>query len=290
MNTVEENLAVATALIDGQYTGKNIQILSDREGVRTRPAMYIGSTSEVGLHHLVYELVDNSVDEALAGYCKNIDVIIHTDDSVTVSDDGRGIPIDVHPDDPDGRTAAELVFTKLHTGGKFSDTAYKVAGGLHGVGASVVNFLAESLRVEICREGFIYEQLFERGLSIAPLKQIGTTTARGTKVWFKPDSEIFPVTTFNFDTLFQRLREKSFLNKGLRITLRDERAFTNFIPKVALRNLCSILIRVKMYCIHNRFILKNFLPTAILLGLRSGYNTMILILKQYLVLLIISIL
>ncbi|MFY9222457.1 MAG: DNA topoisomerase (ATP-hydrolyzing) subunit B [Blastocatellia bacterium] len=209
---------------NGQYTGKDIQILSDRDGVRTRPAMYIGSNGEAGLHHLVYEIVDNSVDEALAGYCKNIEVFIHIDNSVTVIDDGRGIPPDIHPDDPKKRSAAEIVLTELHAGGKFGDSAYKVAGGLHGVGASVVNFLSEWLRLEIRREGDVYEQEYERGYPQAPLKQTGKTRRAGTKITFKPDPEIFTVTEFNFDTLSQRLREKSFLNKGLRITIKDERS------------------------------------------------------------------
>lgn len=206
-----------------QYTGKDIQILTDREGVRTRPAMYIGSNGEMGLHHLVYEIVDNSVDEALAGYCKNIDVVIHIDNSVTVVDDGRGIPPDVHPDDPKKRSAAEIVLTELHAGGKFGNNAYKVAGGLHGVGASVVNFLSESFKLEIRRDGIVYEQEYERGFPLAPLKQTGVTKRSGTKVTFRPDSEIFTVTEFNFDKLSERLREKSFLNKGLRITIKDER-------------------------------------------------------------------
>lgn len=217
----EENLTAPDA---SQYTGRDIQMLSDRDGVRTRPAMYIGSNGEGGLHHLVYEIVDNSVDEALAGYCKNVDVIIHIDNSVTVVDDGRGIPPDVHPDDPKGRSAAEIVLTELHAGGKFGNNAYKVAGGLHGVGASVVNFLSEWLRLEIRRSGVVYEQEYERGFPKEALKQTGKTNRSGTKITFKPDPEIFTVTEFNFDTLSQRLREKSFLNKGLRITVKDERS------------------------------------------------------------------
>ncbi|MEW6734072.1 MAG: DNA topoisomerase (ATP-hydrolyzing) subunit B [Acidobacteriota bacterium] len=225
MSSVEENFVEDASRSEGSdYTGKNIQILTDREGVRTRPAMYIGSNGELGLHHLVYEIVDNSVDEALAGYCKNIEVIIHIDNSVTVIDDGRGIPVDIHPDDTEKRSAAEIVMTKLHAGGKFSDSAYKVAGGLHGVGASVVNFLSEWLRLEIRRDGCVYEQEYERGLAAAALQQTGKTRRSGTKITFKPDPEIFTVTEFNFDTLSQRLREKSFLNKGLTISIKDERA------------------------------------------------------------------
>ncbi|MBI4853271.1 MAG: DNA topoisomerase (ATP-hydrolyzing) subunit B [Acidobacteria bacterium] len=220
-NPGEENILTPDT---SQYTGRDIQILSDRDGVRTRPAMYIGSNGEAGLHHLVYEIVDNSVDEALAGYCRNIDVVIHIDNSVTVVDDGRGIPPDVHPDDPKGRSAAEIVLTELHAGGKFGNNAYKVAGGLHGVGASVVNFLSEWLRLEIRRDGIVYEQEYERGFPKEALQQTGKTTRSGTKITFKPDPEIFTVTEFTFDTLSQRLREKSFLNKGLRITIKDERS------------------------------------------------------------------
>lgn len=224
MSTTEENIIrKETDNADGSdYTGKNIQILSDRDGVRLRPAMYIGSNGEDGLHHLVYEIVDNSVDEALAGYCQNIEVVIHVDNSITVIDDGRGIPVDTHPDDPKKRSAAEIVMTELHAGGKFSDSAYKVAGGLHGVGASVVNFLSEWLRLEVRRDGHVYEQEFERGFATGPLQQTGKTKNHGTKTTFKPDPEIFTVTEYNFDTLSQRLREKSFLNKGLRITIKDE--------------------------------------------------------------------
>jgi DNA gyrase subunit B len=222
---VEESLIEESSRPDSSdYTGENIQILSGRDAVRKRPAMYIGSTGETGLHHLVYEIVDNSVDEALAGYCKNIDVVINIDNSVTVVDDGRGIPVDIHPSDKKKRSAVEVVMTELHAGGKFNDSAYKVAGGLHGVGASVVNFLSEWLRIELRRDGYVYEQEYERGFPISPVQQTGKTRRSGTKVTFKPDPEIFTETEFNFDTLSQRLREKSFLNKGLRITIKDDRA------------------------------------------------------------------
>jgi DNA gyrase subunit B len=205
----------------GEYTAKSITKLEGREAVRTRPAMYIGSTSEMGLHHLVYEIVDNCIDEALAGYCDRVDATIHIDNSITVIDNGRGIPVDIHPKEK--ISAAELVLTELHAGGKFDSNAYKVSGGLHGVGLSVVNFLSEWLRVEIWRDGATYEQEYIRGIAQERLKQTGKTRRRGTKIAFKPDSQIFEVTEFNFDTLSQRLREKAFLNSGIRIMITDER-------------------------------------------------------------------
>jgi DNA gyrase subunit B len=187
--------------------------------------MYIGSTSEMGLHHLVYEIVDNSIDEAQAGYCDRVDVTIHMDNSITVVDNGRGIPVDIHKTEK--VSAAEVVLTKLHAGGKFDSNAYKVSGGLHGVGVSVVNFLAESLRLEIWRDGHTYEQEYVRGIPQGRLKQTGNTRKRGTKVSFKPDTQIFDVIDFNFDTLSQRLREKAFLNSGVRVTITDERTEKN---------------------------------------------------------------
>jgi DNA gyrase subunit B len=209
-----------TVSIDN-YGAGSITVLEGREAVRKRPAMYIGSTSELGLHHLVYEVVDNSIDEALAGYCDRVEVIIHMDNSITVIDNGRGIPVDIHKQEK--KSAAEVVLTKLHAGGKFDSNAYKVSGGLHGVGVSVVNFLSEWLRLEIWRDGATYEQEYRRGIAEERLKQTGKTRRRGTKVSFKPDTQIFEVTEFNFDTLSQRLREKAFLNSGIRITINDER-------------------------------------------------------------------
>ena len=207
-----------------KYGAEQITVLEGREAVRKRPAMYIGSTSELGLHHLVYEIVDNSIDEALAGFCEKVGVTIHLDNSITVEDDGRGIPVDIHPSEK--RPAAEVVMTVLHAGGKFDSNAYKVSGGLHGVGASVVNFLSEWLRMEIRRDNGVYEQEYQRGIPVAPLKKTGTAKRRGTKITFKPDAEIFTTTEFSFDRLSERLREKAFLNKGIRITITDERSET----------------------------------------------------------------
>src|SRR5271167_5281032 len=209
---------------NGEYTADSIKVLGGMEAVRKRPAMYIGSTGELGLHHLVYEVVDNSVDEALAGFADRIDVTIHIDDSITVVDNGRGIPVDEMDVDGERLPAAQVVMTMLHAGGKFDSSTYKVSGGLHGVGVSVVNALSHQLDLEIWREGFVWEQSYSKGEPTTKLKKTGNTKKRGTKVHFLPDREIFTATEYNYDTLAQRLREMAFLNKGLLITLTDERA------------------------------------------------------------------
>ena len=207
--------------VSGDYGADQIKVLEGLEAVRKRPAMYIGSTGPAGLHHLVYEVVDNSIDEALAGFCDNVEVSIHIDDSITVSDNGRGIPVDEHER---GVSSAEVVLTVLHAGGKFESDAYKVSGGLHGVGVSVVNALSESLHLEVYRDGHVHRQSYERGKPISSLERIGTTERCGTTVTFKADTEIFETTDYSFDTLAHRLRELAFLNAGVTITLTDERS------------------------------------------------------------------
>ena len=219
MNNNDENTTVS-----GNYGAGQIQVLEGLEAVRKRPGMYIGSTSARGLHHLVYEVVDNSIDEALAGYCDKVSVTIHHDNSITVIDNGRGIPVDIMPET--GKSAVEVVLTILHAGGKFGGEGYKVSGGLHGVGVSVVNALSTSLEVEVKRNGKIHHIAFERGIATKALTIVGTTgndQETGTKVTFKPDGEIFEETVYSFDTLKQRLRELAFLNKGITIVLSDER-------------------------------------------------------------------
>ena len=217
---MSEEKELNESIVNGNYSAEQIQVLEGLEAVRKRPGMYIGSTSARGLHHLVYEVVDNSIDEALAGYCTRVDVTIHQDNSISVLDNGRGIPVDMHET---GKPAVEVVLTILHAGGKFGGSGYKVSGGLHGVGVSVVNALSERMQVQVKRDGKIHEIVFERGKTFVPLTVIGETDTTGTKVWFKPDADIFEELDYSFDTLKQRLRELAYLNKGLMITLSDER-------------------------------------------------------------------
>lgn len=207
--------------IDNQYTAKQIQVLEGLEAVRKRPSMYIGNTASRGLHHLVDEVVDNSIDETMAGFCKKIEVVIHPDNSVTVTDDGRGIPVDIH--EATGQPAVTIVLTKLHAGGKFGGSGYRVAGGLHGVGISVVNALSEWLEVEIRRDSRVFSQRFEKGIPVSDLKVIGKSVRTETKITFRPDPNIFEEINFNFDIIAHRLRELAFLNAGAKIDLKDER-------------------------------------------------------------------
>ena len=218
MSELEHN----TTHVEHEYSGSEIQVLEGLEAVRKRPGMYIGSTSASGLHHLVYEIVDNSIDEALAGYCTEICVTIHEGNIITVTDNGRGIPVDIQPQT--GKAALEVVFTILHAGGKFGGGGYKVSGGLHGVGASVVNALSEWLEVQVHKDGKIYEMKFSRGNVTQEITVVGDTDRTGTTVTFKPDPEMFEDTVYDYETLHTRMREEAFLNAGLRITITDERA------------------------------------------------------------------
>ena len=218
---VVEGIATSATAVTEKYDENQIQVLEGLEAVRKRPGMYIGSTSASGLHHLVYEIVDNAIDEALAGYCTDITVTINPGDTITVTDNGRGIPVDIQPQT--GRPALEVVYTVLHAGGKFGGGGYKVSGGLHGVGASVVNALSEWLEVQVQKDGRIYEMKFSRGAITQEMKIIGDTDRTGTTVTFKPDPEIFDTLVYDYDILHTRMREQAFLNAGLRITITDAR-------------------------------------------------------------------
>jgi len=239
-----------------EYTADDIKVLDGFEAVRLRPAMYIGSTSSQGLHHLVFEVVDNSVDEAISGFCDHIKVTIHMDESITVSDNGRGVPVDKHKET--GKSAVEVVLTTLHAGGKFVNSIYKVSGGLHGVGVSVVNALSESLEVDVHRDGYRYQQKYERGVPVTALKKIEPTDRRGTTVHFKPDPDIFETTSFEFDILANRIRELAFLNKGLKIEIEDERTATttSYLYKEGLKDFIAYL-NAKKKPIHNPIYFKR---------------------------------
>lgn len=273
----EDNEQTATKEISESYSAEDIKVLKGLSAVRKRPAMYVGSTGPEGLHHLVYEVVDNSVDESLAGYCENIDVILHHDGSCTVIDDGRGIPTGPHPGDAEGRTAAEVVLTELHAGGKFESKAYKISGGLHGVGVSVVNALSEWLEIKIKQNGQVFEQRFERGKPTGPLVVVGKTKKRGTQVTFKPDPEIFEVTEFSFDVLSERLRELAFLNRGLKITVQDERVDKKqeFLYKGGIASFVEHLNKNKT-CLHPKPIYitgeKDGIVAEVALQYNDGYS------------------
>lgn len=258
-----------------QYTAEQIKILEGLAGVRKRPAMYIGNIGVEGLHHLVHELVDNSIDEALAGYCHQINVIIHMDNSVTVRDDGRGIPVDLH--EKENRPAVEVVMTKLHSGGKFDNRSYKISGGLHGVGLSVVNALSEFIDLEIRRDGKVYHQIYERGEVKTKLEVTGKTKHTGTQIRFKPDSEIFETNPFSFDLLSQRLRELAFLNKGLSISIEDERSEKrhDFFYEGGIISFIEYLNKNKN-CLHPKPIyiqgVKNGIDVEIAFQYNDGYS------------------
>lgn len=258
-----------------RYDENQIQVLEGLEAVRKRPGMYIGSTSSRGLHHLVYEIVDNSIDEALAGYCHKIDVCVNEDNSITVSDDGRGMPVGIHP--KMGKSTVEVIMTILHAGGKFGGGGYKVSGGLHGVGASVVNALSEDCTVTVKREGHIWQQDYKKGKVVQDLRKVGESTETGTRVYFKPDSEIFDEVVFDFEILAQRLRELAFLNKGIYIKLTDKRDEKEevFHYEGGIKSFVSYLNRNKM-SLHEEPIyvegIKDTVSVEVSLQYNDGYT------------------
>jgi DNA gyrase subunit B len=262
-------------LVKESYSAKSIKVLEGIEAVRKRPALFIGSTGALGLHHLVYEVVDNSIDEALAGYCKNVRVTIHIDNSVTIEDDGRGIPVEKHPIKK--KPTVEVVLTELHAGGKFGGKAYKISGGLHGVGVTVVNFLSEWLEIEVKRDGKVFQQRYEVGKATCSLDVVGKSSKTGTKVTFKPDGNIFETTEFSFDTISQRLRELSFLNQGICIILNDERSNKSheFQYKGGIVSFVEHLNKAKT-AIHPRVIYvsnkREDVPVEIALQWNDGYS------------------
>jgi DNA gyrase subunit B len=265
---------------EGNYSASNIQVLEGLEAVRKRPAMYIGDIGVKGLHHLVYEVVDNSIDEALAGHCSTIEVCIHPDNSITVKDNGRGIPVDIHPKEK--RSALEVVMTVLHAGGKFDKDTYKVSGGLHGVGVSCVNALSKHLKAEVHRDGFIYEQEYACGKPAYSVRQVGSTDYRGTIVHFTPDDSIFITTEYNYNTLVARLRELAYLNKGIRLSIRDERTEgghevreDSFFSEGGLREFVSFLDSTREKLISEPIYLeqsKSGVPVEVALQYNTSYT------------------
>ena len=268
-------------LVDNGYSASNIQVLEGLEAVRKRPAMYIGDTSEKGLHHLVNEVIDNSIDEALAGYCSEIDLFINEDNSITVKDDGRGIPVDFH--EQEGKSALEVVMTVLHAGGKFDKGTYKVSGGLHGVGVSCVNALSIYLKAEVHREGKIYVQEYSKGKPEAPIKEVGTTDVSGTIITFKPDDTIFTVLEYRYDILATRLRELAFLNAGIRLNITDKRVAKedgtykseSFYSEKGLEEFVKYIDRTKEPLIDDAIHIvteKNGVPVEIAMTYNTSYN------------------
>ncbi|MDR1336175.1 MAG: DNA topoisomerase (ATP-hydrolyzing) subunit B [Tannerella sp.] len=264
-----------------EYSSKNIQVLEGLEAVRKRPAMYIGDTGEKGLHHLVYEVVDNSIDEALAGYCSNIDVVINEDNSIKVTDDGRGIPVDYH--EKEGKSALEVVLTVLHAGGKFDKGTYKVSGGLHGVGVSCVNALSSLLKAEVHRNGKIYMQEFSIGKPVGDIRETGTSDRTGTTILFKPDTAIFTVTEYKYDILANRLRELAFLNAGIRLSLTDRRVIKDdgsyktelFHSDEGLKEFVRYIDRTKESLIHDVIHIiteKQSIPVEVAMTYNTSYN------------------